>query len=260
MIRKLRHESGSIQRFNGINPTDDNYEFRHFDRVTNINQYNHRKNSDNGFPVFGFPRGYGIAQIDNIGTANVTDVPIPPAVGDTIEVQISTGSAAGTRTVDHYRKIVATDQEVWDWKENVDRGIWFLETEKMNITINKIATIRNRVIAWNDAHPTNLVVVPTPEYYDSVIYAWVASTIAEFNIYNDLFNESLPPGIINQGTRVLRSFFDAMLLKSYNGNTGGYFMDINNASSNPLVKPLLSINPTNNNNPYYVRNLSNRDD
>ena len=69
----------------------------------------------------------------------------------------------------------------------------------------------------------------------------------------------MPPGIINQGTRVLRSFFDAMLLKSYNGNTGGYFMDINNASSNPLVKPLLSINPTNNNNPYYVRNLSNRD-
>ncbi|NQX84763.1 MAG: hypothetical protein HRT67_02375 [Flavobacteriaceae bacterium] len=260
MVRKLRQESGSIGNFNGINRTNNNYEFRHFDRVTNINQYNHRKNSDNGFPVFGFPRGYGMTQIDNIGTANTTDVPNPPALGDTMEVQISTGTTAGTRTVDHYRVIVATDQEVWHWKENIDRSVWFLETEKMNTTINEITRIRDRVVAWNTAHPTDLVVIPTPEYYNTVIYCWTASAITEFAPYNNLFNQGTPPTIINQGTRQLKSFFDAMLLKTYNGIPNGHFMDINNASSNPLIKPVLTIYNSTTPNPFYVRNLSNRDD
>jgi hypothetical protein len=260
LIRKLRQECGAIQRFNGINPIDDDYEFRHFDRVNNIGQYNLRRNSDNGLPVFGFPRGYGMGQIDNIGEATTNDVPTPPPVGETTAVQLTEGTVTGTRTVDHFRKIVATDEEVWNWKENIDRGVWFLENEKMNITTNKITTIRDRVTAWNTANPSDLVDVPAPEYYDSIIYTWIASDIAEFAPFNDLFNEGTPPTIVDQGARELKSFFDAMLLKSYNGNTGGHFMDINGASSDPAVKPILSINPTNNINPYYVRNLSNRDD
>ncbi len=262
IMRKLRHESGSIGNFNGNNPTNNNYEFRHFDRVTNISQYNLRKNSDNGLPVFGAPRGYGMAQIDNLDDANETDVPNPPAVGDTIVVQITSGPAAGTRTVDHYRKIVATDQEVWHWKENIGRGVWFLETIKMNATISKINTIRNRVITWNNAHPTDLVVVPTPEYYDLIIYCWTASEIAEFANYNDLFDEGTPPNIVNQGNRELKSFFDAMLLKTYNGlgNPLRHFLEINSASSNPTIKPVLTIYNSTPQNPYYVRNLSNRSD
>jgi hypothetical protein len=284
MTRKIRHESGSNANFNGVNPTNDSYEFRHFDRVENINQYNLRKNSDNGLPVFGFPRGYGLTQLDNFDRLYryINDIPVDGNGNQTLpdtqsieglnledefleilvggDKELQTIVDQQDRTIDFSRRIVASNQEVWHWKENIDKAVWFLETEKMNITTNKITTIRNRIIAWNNAHPTDLVLVPTPEYYDSIIYCWTPSDIAEFAPYNDLFNQGTAPDIINQGTRELKSFFDAMLLKSYNGNTGGFFMDINDASVNEEIKPVLSINPTSPYNPYYVRNLSNRSD
>lgn len=269
MIRKLRQESGSNANFNGINPTNNNYEFRHFDRVSSINQFNLRKNSDNGLPVFGFPRGYGISQLDNFGQLLNTEIENLGLTSELAEIQVGgnrelqTIVDQQTRTIDFSRRLVASDQEVWHWQENIDKGVWFLENEKMNMTISKINTIRNRVISWNNSHPTDLVVVPTPEYYDSVIYCWTASEIAEFANYNDLFQEGIPPNIINQGTRELKSFFDAMLLKTYNGlgyPNPRHFLEINVASSDPTIKPILTIYNSTPQNPYYVRNLSNRSD
>lgn len=268
MIRKLRHECGAVGLFNGIPPRDDNYEFRHFDRVTNINQYNHRKNSDNGLPVFGFPRGYGISQLDNFDRLGTTEINNLGLTNELSEIQNGGNRELQTvvdnqgRTIDFSRMLVASDQQVWHWKENIDKAVWFLENDKMNITINKIDTIRDRVVEWNTAHPTDLVVVPTPEYYNSVIYCWTATAITELIPYNNLFNQGTAPTIINQGTRILKSFFDAMLLKTYNGlgDPARHFLEINAASSNSAVKPVLTIHNSTTANPFYVRNLSNRDD
>ncbi|TXD82124.1 hypothetical protein ESY86_15775 [Subsaximicrobium wynnwilliamsii] len=260
MVRKIRQESGSLG-------TNDNSEFEQFNALGNY-AYSTRKTTFRGLPNFGVPRGYGLSQLDNFG-GPLTDTQINN-LGLTNELaEIQNGAEREfltiideqNRVIDSTKWIVASDQQVWHWKENIDKAVNFLETEKMTITINEITRIRDRVIAWNNANPTDLVVVPTPEYYNTIIYCWTASAITEFVPYNNLFNQGTAPTIVDQGERELKSFFDAMLLKTYNGIPNQeHFMDINNASSNELVKPVLTIYNTTNPNPFYVRSLSNRDD
>lgn len=266
LVRKIRQESLSFGSLYVTNETgdgkmlqdhDSDYEFRQFNPLED-NNYTTRKNTYRGLPNFGAPRGFGLGQIDNIGTATVAQVPVPPPVGETIEVEITENGTQVNRTIDFARYKVATDQEVWHWKKNIDRGVWFLANEKMIITKNKIINIRSAVMNWNNQHPTDLVTVPSPVQYSTIAYAWVDSQIEVLQNYNNLFDEGIPPNFTNPDNLEIKSFFDAMLLKSYNGNTGGFFMDL--GTPLPNGKPVIQINETNNINPYYVRKLSNRSD
>jgi len=253
LIRKIRHESRSFGSFNFLTETHDSFEFQHFNRLKSGENYSIRKNIKTGLPNFGPPRGFGLGQVDNLGSATQAQVPTPPAIGDTIIVEID----GNDRAIDFARKIVAADQDVWSWKNNLNTAINFIIDEKIPATVNKIIVIRTAVVNWNTKHPNDLVIVPAPINYDTIQYAWVASAITEFIPYNDLFQQGNPPVFPVPGARVVKSFFDAMLLKAYNGNSGGgFFMDLATQSG----KPAIVFHVTNNLDFNYVEKLSNRDD
>ena len=225
LIRKIRQETGSYNNFNGLDSSNNEYEFRHFDRRTSNASYNLRKNSRTGLPVFGPPRGFGLGQIDNFGTATAAQVPNPPPVGDTISVII--GGVA--TTVDHYRKKVASDQEVWNWKRNIDASIRVLEmkiqeldTSYANNTNLNLTALYNQINNWNIANPTNRVVSPgnqveppaseiTNPQGERITFSFVETEITGLEDYNAIFNGA------TSSNQYEKSFLDACLMKSYNG-------------------------------------------
>lgn len=266
LMRKIRLESGSGNSAKG---NDEMLNFQKSETRMNTNYGLKWKGKDGktelratGFPTWGYPRGFGLGQIDNLGSIdglanlqaivpNFTSMPLGSTI---IDNQGRTLLKTGNTTA----YIVAASQEIWNWKENIDTAYRFFKDEKIPQVIEKISSIRSAVINWNVSNPNNLVSIPAPVDYNSVRYAWVDSSITEFNTYNNLFQQGIPPVIPNPNNLVVKSFFDAMLIKSYNGNSGGYFMDISNPGGN--VKPTITINPSNVKNYFYVRELSNRYD
>lgn len=253
MIRKIRQETGSYGIFNSLAENNNNYEFIHFNRLRTGSNYSVRKNNKDGLPNFGAPRGFGLAQIDNYGDATAAQVPTPPAVGETMVVSINNQN----KTVDFARKIVISDVNVWNWKSNLVEAVNFIISEKIPFVVSTISAMRNTIVAWNNTHPNNKVVVPPPINYSTIQFAWVPSEIDEFEPYNNLFQEGTAPTTPVSGNRTVRSFYDAILLKTYNGNSGGgTFMELTTVGG----KPTLIFNPINNLGFNYVELVSNRND
>jgi hypothetical protein len=250
IVRKIRQETGS---YNNLEENHDDYQMAHFNQIEDGQNYSVRKNHVRGLPNFGPPGGYGLGQIDNFGTATTSQVPARPAVGETEEHTIN----GSIKTIDNARKIVASDQEVWNWKENLIAARRLLVDVKIPELISTISSIRTAVQNWNSNHPTDLVIVPAPINYESIQYSWVNSAITEFIPYNDLFLEGTVPTAPAIGTREQKSFFDAMLLKYYNGATRGHFMSMGTAGNG---KPIIRINPLNSGGRNYVQEVSDRND
>lgn len=269
LIRKIRQETGSHNIFNGLNPTNNNYEFRHFDRRASNDNYNLRKNSRTGLPVFGAPRGFGLGQIDNFGDAN--GIQDPPPVGDTKVVVID----GVPTTIDHYRKKVASDQEVWHWKRNIDASIRVLElkideldTKHINSTSLNLTALYNQINNWNNTHPTNKVVgpgnqiePPVSEVANSqgerITFSFVETEIAGLEDYNAIFNGA------TSGNQYEKSFLDACLMKSYNGYGSGTQRNYLYSTIGDGGKPKLHLLRTavvGGQDYYYVREVCRRND
>ncbi|WP_146743766.1 hypothetical protein, partial [Aequorivita sp. CIP111184] len=270
-IRLIREESGSGEG------TGDDYPFLNFQETENnlntsygvkwINENGTTQLRATGFPTFGFPKGLGMVQIDNYGSIdNLGDIlNIAPnfqstPLGNTI---IANNGKILLKTQSAEAFIVASSEDIWNWKKNIDAAYKFLDNEKVAIAIDTtnyrgISYIRNQVIAWNSAHPNDLVMVPVNQNYQTIQYSWVPSNITEFITYNNLFGQGTIPIVPNAGNREIKSFFDAMLIKAYNGISRGQYLSISFSSG--TNKPILSISDTNNRNENYVRRVSNHSD
>ncbi|REE00541.1 hypothetical protein C7460_105167 [Marinoscillum furvescens DSM 4134] len=106
-----------------------------------------------------------------------------------------------------------TAQELWSWKANVDRGYDFLTGEKFNIAEVHIAGEMVAVNTWNTANPTDLVEGHADQEEgnntNSVTYTYASSDSFDFDW-----------GDLDAGSE---SFLDAVWIKSYNGNSRGYY-------------------------------------
>ena len=249
ILKLIRHESG----------THGGNEFLHFNLAVN-NEYVHNNNIM-GLPCFGAPRGFGLGQIDNYGAGQISNNTVA-SLGLTQQLaEIQAGAIKEYQTItdnqgrffDYQRYQVSTDDAVWDWKKNIDMIILVLG-EKINAIDDDIEEMRNNIISWNTANPNNKVDVPIPINYNTIQYKWFSTDINEFINFNNLFQEGISPTIPALGNRILKSFYDAMLIKSYNGNSGGgTFMEMTTVGG----KPKLIFNEFNSEPFNYVERISN---
>lgn len=212
-----------------------------------------------GLPVFGSPAGYGIGQIDNFGK----DIPIPANSnhplyflnklkkggeleyqtiqaedGITYQVYIGTGGM-------QYGMKAASDEEVWNWKKNIDAAARVADLKAKDIITTNQKELYAAIKDWNTLHPNDKVVSPPDETYISedrngnenfrITYSWVKSSIPKLDIpeLNALFS----PDQVSTGSK--KSFFDARIIKSYNGLGSDGFNYIylkQEGSAKPIVK------------------------
>ena len=252
ILKLIRHES----------MTNDANEFRQFNPAT-LSQYL-KNNNILGLPNFGEPRGYGLGQIDNYGigelpAGDVAGLGLTQALADIQQGGINeyqTMTDNQGRVFDRLKRQVAPDDAVWNWKNNIDMIVHVVEEQEDYID-GHISNMRDSIINWNAAHPSNnWVVVPPPENYIRVQYKWVNTNIQQLMPFNNLFQQGTSP-TLDSGTRSIKSFYDAMLIKEYNGHSGGGdFMEMNIVSG----KPTLIFNYLNNRGFNYVERISNTND
>jgi hypothetical protein len=248
IMKIIRHETGTVGN-----------EFFHFNRSPNGYSSN---NNQAGLPSYGSPRGWGLGQIDNLGTLTVTEIQnlgltqelAAIQQGGTREYQTIIDNQG--RTIDRNRNRVASDEEVWNWQKNIDKMIDIFEVKVTEIN-NTITNIRTSVTNWNNLHPNDLVVFPTNQVEGGITYGAIRSNVTEFDANNNLF----PASPISTAT--FKSFFDAMLIKYNNGtgNEGRHYMYRTSAQGakptfgimNYATYVLDGVTRTN----YYVRDISN---
>lgn len=117
LIRLLRHESG----------TGDRDEFRQFNPGNN---YGSDWTDFVGCPNFGPPRGWGISQIDNIDQINRNE-----------RNELNLSNLDEGQTIDEDGYVVASDEAMWNWKENIDFGIIVLNNKRniINNYLNRLS-------------------------------------------------------------------------------------------------------------------------
>lgn len=215
ILKLIRHESGTHNR----------NEFLHFNAAPN-NTYTYNNNRL-GMPSFGAPRGFGLGQIDNEGRLTVSDIANLGLTQQLAEIQPGAIKEYQTivdnlgRTIDYNRWRVASDDVVWNWKKNIDKIVNIIEVKTSSVINNisvsgvlneyGISSIRTHIQNWNTTHPTNQVTMPGDQTEGAITFGPIRTNIDEFEAYNDLF-PSTPTSTNNY-----KSFFDAMLIKSYNG-------------------------------------------
>lgn len=236
LLRLIRHESA----------TGSSDEFRQFNIGTSYTTTNLR-----GLPNFGPPRGYGLGQIDNLGRLiegysalnqaqrtlhNLTNV----EQGDTIVDNQG-------RTIDWQGYIVASDNQVWNWKENIDTVLTFLNLKKQTI-INKYNSWVTTANNWNTAHPNNLVEQHVDQIEGDVTFSSIESFIDGIpNSINNYFDDV-------EDSDTTKSFLDACLIRYYNG---GYYhrLRVNNNQ-----KPYWEIDRESTQSGFYVEHICSLDE
>jgi len=222
-----------------------------------------------GLPNLGAPRGWGLGQIDNDGT--VTDAYAESHGIDLASLKTGDNQframpddnhnyVSWTKDVNGDGKMklfkVATDQEVWDWKENLER-MYIVLDGKVNDALSYLNQnayddrnkypIRKKMQDWNQLHTNDKIVLPQDKIYNTtnkdgefdgkikITYSWVKSDIPAFDKpeLNQLFSQD------QVSTADLKSFFDAELIRLYNG---GHFLKLTNPINS---KPVFSIDDKN---------------
>lgn len=168
IIKIIREESGS---------TVVGQAMKQFNSGTN---YGTAWTSTIGCPNMGYPRGFGLMQLDNFGTANGT-------------------------------LLVANPNQIWNWKANIDRGVQFLRDDKIDWAERRINGYLTTIQNWNAANPDNPV-------NDSIKIERgdnAGSTVLTVPEGNTTINETI--AINPTGTQ--RRIQDALTLKYYNGGS-----------------------------------------
>ena len=236
LIRLIRHESA----------TGNSNEFRQFNPGTN-----YTVNSLRGLPNFGPPRGYGLGQIDNFGRlvngySQLTNQQREQLGLSDVERGETIVDDQG-RTIDWQGYIVASDNQVWNWKENVDTVITFLDIKKQTI-INKYNGWVNTANNWNNAHPNDLVDQHDDQVEGDITFSSVESYIDGIpTTVNEYFNES-------EDSETTKSFIDACLIRYYNG---GYYHRLRR---NGNQKPYWQIDRDSEQSGFYVEDICSQDE
>lgn len=261
LMRLIRHESG----------TRASNEFRQFNPKGNGYFVNNNKT---GLPNLGAPKGYGLGQIDNSGTLTIQQIQNLGLTSKLAEIQPGAIKQYQTiidntgRTIDYERQLVASDQEVWNWKKNIDAAIKVIEG-KFSMVINNItdpndssiiweygiSSMRTFIQNWNTANPSNTVSFPVNQAEGPITYGAIRSSIQEFDNFNDLF----PATPVE--TNTLKSFYDAMLIKAYNGLGANinHYLHLTPIPQGSGTKPSLNIKNVENG-VHYVREISREND
>lgn len=190
LTKLIRHESA----------TGNSDEFRQFNIGTDYTIANIE-----GLPNFGAPRGYGLGQIDNYGRLSLRER------NELNLIELENGETIldnQGRTIDWRGYIVASDNQVWNWKENIGAIIALLDNKTTELR-GHIRRLRNHVNDWNNNNQEDLVEAPDEVEESTITFSWVNSEIDNFEEFNDIFE--------NQPTDTIKSFYDAILIKYYNG-------------------------------------------
>ena len=190
------------------------------------------KNETKGLPNWGAPHGLGLMQIDNKGT--------------------------------NANPIRATDDEVWNWKVNIDGAKNLLDVKKQEV-INQYF-IRNNINTripfakdWNKNNPNDLIEQLGNQLEGKIIFGSIPTSISGVpQEINDYFNEHVK----SQGSFVFnqadRSFFDAALIRWYNGGRYHVIKTFNPPINIP--KPYWLLNRYSSESGYYVEKVCSEKD
>lgn len=250
LIRVVKHESHSFGAgyLNSGNGNQANRRYQHFNYGTNYSI----NNNQIGLPNFGAPRGYGLFQLDNYGEVLYNSLSqqdrnaIDALTG--VELYKISDEFYYTRSYindgQRYTRKVATDQGVWDWKKNVDEAMQLINLKKNELNTSYQTSI-NAINNWNNNNPNNLVTRPASREEGHITFNNVPSTLPNLsNVINNYFNDT------NNQPNIIKCFFDASVLKYYNGATGGgHYLARRTGTGG---KPNWVFNPLNNDGRNYV--------
>lgn len=228
LMRLIRHESG----------TGTNNEFRHFNQGTN---YTTDDNSTIGLPNWGYPRGYGLGQIDNFGRLSITE----RAILNLNSLEEGETIVDDDRTIDRNGWIVASNDEVWNWKENINAAIYILDSKKTDV-INYYNSSFNFINNWNANNLNNLVEPHEDSTVGDITFQHAGTSIEDFGNINQNFD------LVDTGENI-HSFIDATLIKYYNS---GYYYRLNRGAQ----PPSWYIDNLNGDNFDYVNRICNEED
>ncbi|WP_194765676.1 hypothetical protein [Tamlana sp. I1] len=236
LIRLIRHESG----------TGNDDVFRHFNQGTDFTI-----DALDGLPNLGLPRGFGIGQIDNFGRLVSGYSMLTTSQREELGlIDVERGETIlddENRTIDWQGYIVASDNQVWNWKENLDTVIEFLNIKKQTIN-NKYNQWVNIANTWNRAHPLDLVEQYEDQVEGSITFSSIESYIDDISeTINDYFNDS-------EDYDTTKSFIDACLIRYYNG---GYYHRLR---VNENQKPYWEIDRDSEQSGFYVQHICNQDE
>lgn len=228
LLRLIRHESA----------TGNANIFRNFNIGTN-----YTTDGVAGLPNWGGPRGFGLGQIDNFGrlsTSERSDLNLSGLEdGETI--------VDGDRTIDWQGYIVASNNQVWNWQENIETIIEFLEKKKQAI-INFYNSWINTVNTWNAAHPNNLIEQSEDQIEGEITFRSIESFIDDVpETVNNYFDDA-------ENSEGIKSFIDACLIRYYNGGLYHRLRRIGNQ------KPYWEINRESVQSGFYVEHICSQDE
>ncbi|WP_147379582.1 hypothetical protein [Culturomica massiliensis] len=173
-----------------------------------------------GCPNWGTPHGWGLMQLDVLNS-----------------------SCGELHRDGKYRP---SAEALWNWKENLKVGYAFLTGEKKGMTKSEILAYEKDMKRWYKDNPTDSIVSYSNQVEGRVTFMHASST--NFSGVNW--------GILSQS---FYSFMDAMWVKSYNGNSRGFYYQLVVPDDEEL-KPYWQLNRMNSNNHNYVEAVGNQNE
>jgi len=192
-------------------------------------------NNSAGMPNWGPPYGWGMKQLDNIG------------------------STYGYLTAFNNRYGPSPD-ELWNWQANVRKGIEFFNGAKLSVANTRWNNALNQLAAWEEEFPElsqdsySMIIIDSPDASEE--NTTVTEIVAGNNTNNETFVASNAP---EAGQRTLR---DAFACKYYNGGADYFILVIpviegNNQESPPEL-PYWEIDKEGSTGRDYVEDISGR--
>ncbi len=164
-----------------------------------------------GCPNWGTPHGWGLMQLDVLN------------------------SSCGELNKDG--KYRPSAEALWNWKENLKKGYAFLTGEKKGIINNQIIVYEKKLDKWYEKNSADSVVGYSNQIEGRITFMHASSPHFNFDW-----------GVLDSG---VRSFMEAMWIKSYNGNSRGHYYELVD-SDDEESRPYWRLNRLNSNNHNYV--------
>lgn len=183
-------------------------------------KYGSSRDNGVGCPNWGSPHGWGLMQLDVLN------------------------NACGELHRDG--KYRPSAEALWNWKENLSVGYEFLTGEKKGIARSRILVYENGLEKWYEKYPTDTIVGYSDHTEGRITFTHASSSGFD----------GIDWGVLDVG---LYSFMDAMWIKSYNGNSNGFYYELF-VPVDTEIKPYWILNRLNSNNHNYVEAVSNQNE
>ena len=124
-----------------------------------------------------------------------------------------------------------SSKDLWNWKSNIEGANRLLRGDKVNFVRNYVLTIAATIDDWNVGNPGNKIVNISDLSEGGFIYSHSLCT----HFADDVsITEVFPDHPLPQE----KSILDAMIMKAYNGLSGGQFYQL---TMYPGEKPIWTI-------------------